>query len=351
MTQNIHFEDGTLMPSTLTTLACNYASLVNNIGFNAFGLRPTGSDVITDSVASVNQAADILRSISKGLQFVYSAHRWSFLRSPVSITTYAAYKTGTITVNVSGVVTGVDTTFPAYSASAGGWLSIPSVGSFAVATYSSGTSLTLTGYNAAAVTVASIYSLSFNSYPLPLGVDSLEGRLTYPQGNDGPREVLDKVLEVEIRRMLAHNNTPGRPRFYAETMKTFDPIVGSARYVTFHPIPDIQYTLTAVGTLRPTMIDGTNQYPLGVEVLAPCIIESCLAAAERDIEGKDAAHPDAVHSRALVPLLAMAIQIDKDRSSPDTLGVDHGREGEEHHQHDHTGGIYWNGGGGFSGFI
>jgi hypothetical protein len=97
------------------------------------------------------------------------------------------------------------------------------------------------------------------------------------------------------------------------------------------------------------MIDETNQYPLGGEVLAPSIIESCLAAAERDIEGRDAAHPDAVHSRALVPLLAMAIQIDKDRSSPDTLGIDRGEE--EHHRQEHSGGIYWAGGGGIVGFI
>lgn len=339
------------MPVALTTLACNYASLVNDVGLGAFGLRPTTTDVITESVASSAQTSDILRAIAKGLAFVYNAYRWSFLRPLVSITTYPPYSTGTITVDVSGNVTGVLTVFPAYSASAGGWLNIPSVGAFAVATYTSGTALVLTGYSAAAVTTASPFTLSFDRYPLPAGVDSLEGRLTYPQGSYGPREHLSKVSEVDIRQLLARNNLPGRPRMYAETTSTFDPTTGSSRFVTLYPVPDGQYLLTAVGTLRPLMIDATNKYPLGVEVLAAVLTESCLAAAERDIEQKDAGHPDAVHNRALGPLLAMAIQTDKERSAPDTLGVDHGHGGDEYDLRPRNTRIHWDAGGGFTGYL
>jgi hypothetical protein len=111
------------------------------------------------------------------------------------------------------------------------------------------------------------------------------------------------------------------------------------------------YVLTAVGTLRPQMIDATNKYPLGIEVLAPCLTESCLAAAERDIEQKDANHPDAVHNRALAPLLAMAIQRDKEYSSPESLGVDHGNEEVCQHPHHRNGSIYWDAGGGYTGYI
>jgi hypothetical protein len=332
----------------MTTLNCDYESLVNEVAWHLFGLRPTATDVITDSVASANQETDILRAIAKGLQYVYSAHRWSFLRPLVDLVTYPDYTTGTITVDASGNVAGTDTVFPAYSASANGWLTIPSVGSYAVGTYTSGTVLVLTDYNGGAVTSASTYTLWFNRYPLPTGVDSLEGRLTFPAGTEHPSDPLNKVPAVDIRRLLSASVTPGRPRIYAETTETFDATAGSDRFVTLWPPPDEEYTLTAVGTLQPPMITSTDKYPLGVEVLAPCIAESCLAAAERDVQCKDASHPDAVHNRALMPLLAMAIQQDREKSSAETLGVDRGQEsgqcrglGPERFS---SGRIYWDAG-------
>ncbi len=337
-------------------LTCDYFSLFNEIAVDQFGIRqpdPTQEAAVSSTV----QKPDILRCISAGLQFVYSAYRWSFLRPIVSITTYPAYNTGTITVNSSGVVLGDGTIFPAYAATAGGWLSIPSVGDYAVATRTGDTGLTLTGFpTASAFTSASTYSLGFDSYPMSTVsgslVDSLEGRLSYPQGSNWPKEYLDKILEFEIRRMLAQSSTPGRPRYYAETPATFDPTVGSTRFISFYPIPDAQYVLSARGNLRWPMIDATNKYPLGGEVLAPCIIESCLAAAERLIEKKDASRPDAVHNRALAPLLAMAIQMDKERGSPETLGVDHGQEGgEEFDREQGSSSIYWAGGGIPDGYI
>ena len=333
-------------------LDCSYASLVNDVGYHLFGLRPTNIDVITDGVASANQAADILRSINKGLQFVYSAYRWSFLRPLITITTHPAYNTGTITVDALGNVTGLLTVFPSYSASAGGRLSIPSVGSFAVGSYGNGTSLVLTAYTGGAIVASTTYSLTFDSYSMPTGFDSFEGNLTYPQGATSPREACDKTSEVEIRRLLTWNDVPDKPRLYATTMNAFDPTTGSSRYVTLYPIPDLEYVLTAIGTIRPTMIDAVNKYPLGAEVLAPCITESCLAAAEREIEQKDAGHPDAVHNRALMPLLAMAIRRDKEYAAPETLGVDHGEEGRSQDcPRRRFGTIYWDGGGGFTGYL
>jgi hypothetical protein len=304
-------------------LICDYVSLFNDVAYHLFGLRPVTADVLV--TASTNQTFDINRAISKGLQFVYAAHRWSFLRPLVSITTYAPYETGTVTVDAAGTVLGVGTTFPSYSASAGGWLTIASVGSYAVASYTGATGLTLTGFpSGAAFTTGATYSLTFDSYPMPTGVDSLESDLTYPRGSTWPTDPLKKVSEIEIRRALSRDISPNRPAYYALTTNTFDPTAGSSRYVTLYPVPDDSYILQAIGTLRPTMIDATNRYPIGVEVLAPCIIESVLAAAEREIQGRDALHPDAVHNRALSPLLAMAIQRDKEQSSPDSVGVDCG---------------------------
>jgi hypothetical protein len=335
-------------------LTCNYQSLVNEIGRESFGLRPTSSDVISDGIASTDQASDILQAIAKGLHYVYAVHNWRFLRPRVTITTKAAYSTGTITVSAGGTVTGSGTTFPSYAASAGGVLYIPSVGSFAVATYVSGISLTLTDYTGGAITTATTYRLGFNTYPMPSGVETLEGRLSYPENFDQSENPLVKVSEEEVRIALMRNNTPSRPSRYTEVMDTFVPTVGSTRSLVLYPVPDASYVLTAIGVAKIPTIDATNQYPLGGDVLSAVISESCLAAAEREIAGKDGTNPDAVHNRALVPLLAVAIQRDKERGSPDTLGVDYGQEAvfaDRYPLHRCDGRILWNAGAGFSGWI
>jgi len=340
-----------ITPATTSAMICSYSSLVNAVGFQLYGLQKISADVITDGVASASQTEKILRSIDKGLQFIYAAHRWSFLRPLVSITTYAAYSTGTITVDVSGNVTGTDTVFPSYSASANGWMNIPSVGSFAVATYTSGTALVLDSYTGSAITTASSYSLWFNTYSLPVDangnyIETIEGTLSYPSDSAVREKKISKVPELDIRQMLARSSQPGDPRVYALTTGAFDPTTGSTRCVSFYPPPESAVTLTGGGVLVPIKLDGTNQYPLGGSVLAGCIEEACLAAAERDLDDAEG-----VHNRALVPLLALAIQRDKEYASPDTLGIDHGQEPCDELVPRRSTSIYWNAGGGYEGYL
>ena len=63
------------------------------------------------------------------------------------------------------------------------------------------------------------------------------------------------------------------------------------------------------------MLVNPGDAPLGLEVLAPCIMESILAAGERNIDHYDAMNPQAIHNRALPPLLAMAIKRDQQYAS------------------------------------
>jgi hypothetical protein len=310
-------------------LTQSYTTLVNRLGME-IGLRKTSVDVITDGVANSRQAADILQCIQDGLLWVYNAYEWSFLQPVVSITTIPAYAVGTVTVDASGNVTGTGTTFPSYAVSASGWLYLGLTGAFAVQTYSSGTALVLANYHGPAITAASGYVLWFNAYPLPSGIDSLKGPLTYPPNLwHGHQDDLRKLPELELRRRLHDNCQPGHPVAYCQETSTFDPTHGSSRYIMLWPPPHGQVTLSAIGTVRPTMLDSTNLYPIGVEVMACVLEESCLAAWERNIERKDAGNPDAVHGRALTPLLQQAIELDKRKAAPETLGVSNGdgREG------------------------
>jgi hypothetical protein len=69
--------------------------------------------------------------------------------------------------------------------------------------------------------------------------------------------------------------------------------------------------------LRQTMIDETNLYPVGGEVLTQVITEACLAAAEHNYD-----ETEAVHEKRFLEMLPLAIQADRERSSPTSLGPD-----------------------------
>lgn len=336
------------------SLTYGYANLVNAVGLAFFGLRPTVTDVISDGIASAAQASDILKAIQDGLLFVYNSHRWSFLRPVVSFSTLPAYGTGTIKVDVSGNVTLTGGTFPSYAASSFGQVqisaSVPPTfygGTWSVASYNSPTSLTLANYTGPALTTGVAYNLIFNHYAIATGCDTYEEELTELSSGWNHRRTLAKVDELEVRRRLQHDPTPRRPECYAVSTIQFDPTAGSARYVTFWPPPDIVRTFQVKAILRPTMLDSVNNQPIGIEILAPVFMESCLAAGERNIDQQDGTHSDAVHNRALQPLLALAIQRDKENAAPDTLGVDDGDGRYEHHGHRpyRQSSIWWNNGG------
>ena len=308
----------------------SYGDLQAELAFHLYAKR--GSFTL-----SANQSADIDRCIRKGLHAVYSAYtRWSFLRPVVTIQTLPTYNTGTITVVAStGVVTLVDGTFPSYAATSFGqiWISTHADphyngGLYQIASRDSDTQVTLANYTGPDFATVIPYVLSFNRYPLPLGFDTFEDDLTFQNDGRYGRHSIPKVDEIEVRRRLQHPHHPGRPDMYALTMAQYTGVTqpASTRYITFWPIPDAEYVLSAKASLRPFPISPTVPYPMGDEVLAPCLVESCLAAAERDVQSMDANHPEAVHSRAFPPLLAAAVQADKERDAPNVIGVDRGAD-------------------------
>ena len=298
-------------PAALTT---NFASLVNELGAFVFGLvySGTGGDVISNGQAAAldaNAPAQILRAMTKGLQNVYyppDGYIWSFLRpTDQYLTTYAPYATGTITVTTGGVVSLVGGTpsdggFPSYSASSFGqlWIGMPVPplffsGIWTVSTWTNAYTLTLANYTGPAFTSGIPYQLVFNHYALPSNVDSLAQEMTLATDSSRRRYAVERTDEVVIRDHLQHGLLTDMPRMYALTTGPYTTATapGSSRFVSFWPVPDHAYQFYGKATIRPTMLDATNQYPVGAELLSGVIVEACLAAAERDIQQIDAGAP------------------------------------------------------------
>jgi hypothetical protein len=287
-------------------MTASYSTLLERVGHFLFGIR---------SGYTGDQTADIEESIEDGLHDVYTAHNWSFFHPIAEITTTAPYTTGTVTV-ASGVVTLTGGTFPAWAA----------VGVFKlddnyydVNTRDSNTQITLEDISLTDA-VASDYVLSRPEYDLPTGFEAISGdsNLHYEPGKSSFYPPVQQRHDSQIRAMQQNYVCDeSRPIYYSVRTVEFDPTVGSRKRIAFYPTPDAAYILKVPMILRPTMIDATNQYPVGGETLAQLITEACLAAAERNLDDNEARH-----TKRFQELLPLAIQADMEKSSPTSLGRD-----------------------------
>lgn len=305
--QTYWFEHDFAADAAADNMAVSYTGLKEIVGRKLYGIRESFSTA---------QTADINDAIKTGLHQVYLAHKWSFFRPRYTITTTAPQSSSTVTI-VNGVVTLAAGTWPSWAAT--GTLSIAG-GYYAIASRDSDSQLTLvdTTLDAAALTT---YELGRNLYDLPTGYDAIEGPITYPPDAGGYYPNVRLVKESDIRKKRQSYEQFERPEVAAVVAVSFDPTVGSRRQIMLYPTPDDTYQLTARMRLRPTMIDSTNLYPVGGEVLSQVFIESCIVAGLRSL-----GEPMDQHWETYQMLLAQAIQRDKEESSPEYLGKDNGGE-------------------------
>jgi len=286
-------------------MVVSYATLLERVGHYLFGIR-TGF--------SADQTSDILDCIRDGLRRVYAAHDWSFMRPVKDVVTTAPYVTGTITI-ASGVVTLVGGTFPSWAAD--GVLKVNNK-YYSVASRDGNNQITL---DTTSVTVAdaSDYQLARPEVPLDAAFDAVanDSDLTYYPSPDLWYPPVRQRHDAMIRQLESSNPEFNRPVFYSVRTVQFDPTVGSRKALALYPTPDAAYTLRVPMILRPVMVDETNEYPVGGELLSQVFLESCLASAEHNFEERE--H---VHEKRFQEMIVLAIRNDQDRSSPSSLGPD-----------------------------
>jgi hypothetical protein len=151
-----------------------------------------------------------------------------------------------------------------------------------------------------------------------------DSNLTYYPSPDTWYPPVQWRHDSTIRQLEGNNPEFDRPVFYSVRTVTFDPTVGSRKALALYPTPNQAYTLRVPMILRPVLLDETNIYAIGGEMLSQVMLEACLAAAEHNFEERE--H---VHEKRFMELIGLAIRDDQERSSPTSLGPDapHGENG------------------------
>lgn len=133
----------------------------------------------------------------------------------------------------------------------------------------------------------------------------LEG-LTH--SNNSTRRWISRTNEFELRALLSHSYKTGVPEYGA--LRAVQPSGGDRmRYeVLLYPVPDDTYTLSYRYATSPDELDDTNPYHLGGAVHSECVLEACLAAAEKVMQPET----QPVHLPRFQECLQASIKIDSE---------------------------------------
>lgn len=138
--------------------------------------------------------------------------------------------------------------------------------------------------------------------------DDFEGMLSgfsYAAGSS--RRRIQRVPDEEIQSLLGKNDLYGAPEYCA--IRAVQPAeIYQMRYeAVFYPIPNGVYSLTYRYCLSPPELDDVNPYHLGGAVHSECVLEACLAAAEKTMKPE---HGAGLHAERFQRLLQAAVKID-----------------------------------------
>ncbi len=272
-----------------------------------------------------DMAADMALCIRGGLRKAYyppamspgeTPWQWSFLRTDYVLTTSAKYTTGTITV-VDGVVTGSGTSFPTWAIDA--WL-VYGGKYYQVATYGSGTSLTLvdvsTANDAAAGTT---YELIQYRFVLPNDFESLDGPVYWSPDQSLSNCPLQKRSDSYLRMLQQDSATDSfadEPKFYALVPYTIATTNIQKWAMIVWPAVTGVLNFKFRYNVQMADLDGTNLYPPGGAQHSEMILEACLS--EVELKYNDAPGP---HTEKWMQLLASSIKLDRQIADADTVGV------------------------------
>ena len=154
---------------------------------------------------------------------------------------------------------------------------------------------------------------STGDYDLPDAVGAITGDLTYANGEEW--RSLKQVGELSIREKRQQNYGEAAPRLYAIRPKAHDGTAGPDQEILLWPTPGAVYNLSYRYDVRADALTALAPYPYGAVEYGEVILASCLAVAERRVEGEMG-----VHWQDFLMGLAGAIARDRALSTPDFKG-------------------------------
>lgn len=146
-------------------------------------------------------------------------------------------------------------------------------------------------------------------YDLPVDFSGSLNDFTYDP--DAGTLRLAKAEEQEIRSLHAFGSISGKPQYFAVRAKDGELNTETQYEVLLWPVPDGTYTLSYRYAIEPPTLNEQNIYPLGNAAHSECILEACLAAAEKTMTPESTS---GFHQQRFAECLAASVKLDMDMS-------------------------------------
>ena len=275
---------------TEPTLSLTWENIRNEVYEFLFGGNEDGYTNESDT----DRKSIVDRVCHSGLRQFYNpppvegrTHDWSFLMPAASIALNASYSTGTVAAT-NGVVTLSGGTWPAWAAA--GEISISGT-NYSVNTRDSDSQLTLDDTSSASDAASSTsYSLHQDDYDLPDDFGSVLGVMTYAQADNAlqPVEFVVEGRMRELRQRDYNTSYSGDDPFYASIRPKprGSTVEGTRHQIMFWPDVTSAATLTYRYRVLPDKPISSSDMVHGITQHSETILYSCLAEAERRMDGE-----------------------------------------------------------------
>lgn len=145
-----------------------------------------------------------------------------------------------------------------------------------------------------------------SAYELAADFEGMLSGFSYQTGS--ARRRVARVPEEEVASLQGKNNLSGAPEYCAlRVVQPADDVNQTHCEALFYPTPDAAYTLTYRYSVSPPELSETIEYHLGGAVHSECVLEACLAAAEKTMQPE---HGPGIHAERFQQLLQASVKID-----------------------------------------
>jgi hypothetical protein len=159
---------------------------------------------------------------------------------------------------------------------------------------------------------------------LPGDYGACEGPITVSVDGQGSfyRQLRTGPAQDVYLREKRMPNTPGSPAILCEEVAPGSPNARQSSRVQFHvwPTADADYTLTFPMKILPNALTGELPFAYGGADHSQTLLQSCKAAAERDIDSIGPQSPAAIQQPEFARMLEISKTLDR-RRKPHTVGV------------------------------
>lgn len=142
-------------------------------------------------------------------------------------------------------------------------------------------------------------------YLLATDFEGATSGITYAVG--AARRRIARASEEDLLSWMGKAESSGAPLYFA--IRAVQPVEGSQmRYeALLGPIPDAVYSLTYRYSISPPELSALNQYHLGGAAHSECVLEACLAAAEKTLRPENG---PGIHEAKFQQLLQASMKLD-----------------------------------------